>query len=76
MPGLDLLLESPYPRLFVIVVFFSFFVVQVEWNISSLIMPGSTGNIKKASLLCEAAVTTGVLRKFMCFPDKKLDVIN
>ena len=45
-----------------------FFVVYVEWNISSLIM-GSTGNIGKVSLLYEEAVTTGELRKFMCFAD-------
>ena len=66
MPGLDLLLKSPYPRL--IVFFFSLFVVYVERNISRLVM-GSTGNIRKVCLLCEVAVTTGVLRKFMCFPD-------
>ena len=29
----------------------------------------STGTIRKVSLLCEAAVTTGELRKFMCFAD-------
>ena len=40
----------------------------MEWNISSLIM-GSTGNIGKVSLLYEEAVTTGELRKFMCFAD-------
>ena len=30
---------------------------------------GSTGSIRKVSLLYEAAVTTGEFRKFMCFAD-------